>query len=88
MLRIEYIGATWCKVCVTVKPETERLARDFAVKLTMFDVDELDDETITKVPTLRVWEDTVKIAEIVTNHIAALRELLIAKKGVTVTDDF
>ena len=88
MLRIDYIGASWCKVCVTVKPETERLARDFGIKLSMFDVDELDDDTITKVPTIRVWEDNTKIVEIVTNHVATLRDLLITKKGVTVTDDF
>ena len=62
--------------------------RDFGIKLSMFDVDELDDDTITKVPTIRVWEDNTKIVEIVTNHVATLRDLLITKKGVTVTDDF
>ena len=88
MLRIDYIGAKWCKVCVTVKPEVERIARDFGVEVAILDLDELGDETITKVPTLRVWEGETKVSEIVTKHVDALRELLVAKKGVTITDDF
>jgi thiol-disulfide isomerase/thioredoxin len=88
MLRIDYIGAKWCKVCVTVKPAIEKMARDFGVEVAILDIDELGDETITKVPTLRVWEGETKVSEIVTKHVDALRELLVTKKGVTITDDF
>ena len=88
MLRIDYIGAKWCKVCLTVKPAIEKIARDFGVEVTILDRDELGDETITKVPTLRVWEGETNVSEIVTKHVDALRELLVAKKGVTITDDF
>jgi thiol-disulfide isomerase/thioredoxin len=88
MLRIDYIGAKWCKICVTVKPAIEKIARDFGVEVTILDLDELGDETITKVPTLRVWEGEVKVSEIVTKHVDALRELLVVKKGVTITEDF
>jgi len=88
MLRIDYIGAKWCKVCVSVKPAIEKIARDFGVEIAVLDLDELEDETITKVPTLRVWEDATKVAEIVTKHVDSLRELMVAKKGVTITEDF
>uniref|UniRef100_A0A6C0DSM7 Thioredoxin domain-containing protein n=1 Tax=viral metagenome TaxID=1070528 RepID=A0A6C0DSM7_9ZZZZ len=88
MLRIDYIGAKWCKVCVTVKPAIEKIARDFGVEVTILDLDELGDETITKVPTLRIWEGETKVSEIVTKHVDALREQLVAKKGVTITEDF
>jgi thiol-disulfide isomerase/thioredoxin len=88
MLRIDYIGAKWCKVCVTVKPAVEKIARDFGVEVAILDLDELGDETITKVPTLRVWEGETKVSEIVTKHVDTLRELLVTKKGVTITDDF
>jgi hypothetical protein len=71
-----------------VKPAVEKLAHDFGVTVKILDVDELDDETITKVPTLRVFEGTEKISEIVTKHADALRELLSSKKTVAISDDF
>ena len=88
MLRIDYIGATWCKVCVTVKPAVEKLAHDFGVSVKILDVDELDDESVSKVPTLRVYDGEEKISEIVTKHVEALRELLSSKKPVAISDDF
>lgn len=88
MLRVDYIGASWCKVCVTVKPDVERICRDFGVEVRILDVDQLEDETITKVPTLRVFEGDEKVGEIVTKQAEGLRELLTAKKGVAITDDF
>ena len=51
-LRIDYIGASWCKVCITVKPEVELVARSFNVALSVLDADEIEDESIMKVPTL------------------------------------
>jgi thiol-disulfide isomerase/thioredoxin len=88
MLRVDYIGAKWCKVCVTVKPDVERICRDFGVEVRILDVDELEDDTITKVPTLRVFEGDEKVGEIVTKHADGLRELLLTKKGVAITEDF
>ena len=87
-LRIDYIGATWCKVCVTVKPGIENLSKSFDVPLTVLDVDDIQDDEVTKVPTVRVWLDNKKISEITTKHIDELKTLLIEKKGLPATDDF
>jgi|APCry1669188910_1035180.scaffolds.fasta_scaffold429073_1 thiol-disulfide isomerase/thioredoxin len=88
-LRIDYIGATWCKVCVTVKPGIENLSKSFNVPLTVLDVSDVDeDEGVTKVPTVRVWLDNKKVSEITTKHIDELKTLLIEKKGLPATEDF
>ena len=87
-LRIDYIGASWCKVCVTVKPEVELVARSFNVPLALLDADEIEDDSIMKVPTLRVFKDDKLVSEIVTKHVDGLKALLQAEKGLVVTDDF
>ena len=88
-LRIDYIGATWCKVCIVVKPGIENLAKSFSVPLTVLDAADLDDDyEVLKVPTVRVWLDDKKISEITTKHIDELKTLLIEKKGLPATDDF
>ena len=88
-LRIDYIGATWCKVCIVVKPGIENLAKSFSVPLTVLDAADLDDDDeVLKVPTVRVWLDDKKIYEITTKHIDELKTLLIEKKGLPATDDF
>ena len=87
-LRIDYIGASWCKVCITVKPEVELVARSFNVPLALLDADEIEDDSIMKVPTLRVFKDDKLVSEIVTKHVDGLKALLQAEKGLVVTDDF
>lgn len=74
-IRITYIGASWCKVCVTVKPEVEKITGGFNIPLTVLDVD--DGVDIKKVPTVRIYRDDVLVKEIVTGHVAALMETLI-----------
>jgi thiol-disulfide isomerase/thioredoxin len=87
-LRIDYIGATWCKVCVTVKPGVENLSKSFNIPLTVLNVDDIDEDEVTKVPTVRVWLDDKKVSEITTKHIDELKSLLIGIKGLPGTDDF
>ena len=64
---IPYIGATWCSTCKVIKPSTEALAKRFGVPLVIKDFDEdLSEEekdTIRKVPTIRIVEETKQIVE-------------------------
>jgi hypothetical protein len=86
-IRVTYIGASWCKVCVTVKPEIEKITTGFSVPLTVMDADDEGVE-VTKVPTLRLYKDDVLMKEIVTGHVAALRSELESSKGVAIVEDF
>jgi hypothetical protein len=86
-IRVTYIGASWCKVCVTVKPEVEKITTGFSVPLTVMDADDEGVE-VTKVPTLRLYKDDVLTKEIVTGHVAALRSELEASKGLAIVEDF
>jgi len=86
-IRVTYIGASWCKVCVTVKPEVEKITSGFSVPLTVQDADD-DGIEVTKVPTVRVYKDDVLVKEIVTGHVAALRSELEAGKGLSLVEDF
>lgn len=87
-LRIDYIGAKWCKVCVTVKPGVEKLAKDFGVQMVEYDADEMGDDSPNKVPTVRLFKNDVLVKEIVTKHIDSLNDLLSVEKSVVITDDF
>lgn len=87
--RIDYIGASWCKVCKTVKPAVELLAKEFGVMLNILDADDLDEsQAVTKVPTLRIYNTTGEKTEIVTGHAEALKNLLASKAKVVISDDF
>ena len=84
---VTYIGATWCKVCVTVKPEIEKITKGFSVPLSLLDVDD-DGVEVSKVPTVRLYKDSVLVKEIVTGHAALLRSELESIKGVQISDEF
>lgn len=90
---ILYIGAAWCKTCKEIKPATESLATQFSVPLTIKDydddLDETEQSTIKKVPTLRILDSSGKqVAEWNVNQVASLREWLTSNIHVGSTDDF
>jgi thiol-disulfide isomerase/thioredoxin len=87
-LRVDYIGAKWCKVCVTVKPAIEKMAKDFGVTLALYDADDMGDDSPSKVPTVRLFKDDVLVREIVTKHIDSLQDLLTVEKGLVMNDEF
>lgn len=86
--RVDYIGATWCKVCKTVKPEIERLSKEYDITVKLMDVDEDQLEDIKKVPTVRLYKDDVLVKEIVTEHVKGLNTELALTKGVKLDEDF
>jgi thiol-disulfide isomerase/thioredoxin len=90
---ILYIGAAWCKTCKEIKPATESLAKQFNVPLTTKDydddLDETEQATIKKVPTLRILDSSEKqVAEWNVNQVQSLREWLTSNIHVGSTDDF
>jgi len=89
---LEYYGATWCKVCIDVKPAVHKLATDFGVEFVEYDIDELEGDervaNIKKVPTLRIYNNNVLTEEIITKHVEALKTSLSKLKTVVLTDDF
>lgn len=84
---VTYIGASWCKVCVDVKPEVEKLCTGFNVPLLLQDADD-DGVSVKKVPTVRFYKDGVLVEEITTGHVIALRTHLTENKGLAVVEDF
>jgi hypothetical protein len=86
--RVDYIGATWCKVCVTVKPEIEKLAKNYDIAVKLMDVDDDNLEDIKKVPTVRLYKDDILVKEFVTDHVKALTKELALTKSVELDKDF
>jgi len=91
--RIDYIGASWCKVCTIVKPAVVQIAKDFGVELVLLDADTLDEaDAVSKVPTLRVYKNTgtgpTEVVQIVTAHLEALKNILTAHAKVVISDEF
>ena len=69
-----YIGATWCGPCRTAKPRIEELCKKFSIsyKLRDYDADlsEEEKETVTKVPTIQIYQGTALVAEFTSNQVA------------------
>ncbi len=90
-IRIEYIGATWCAPCRTTKPLISVLAYKFACRLDEYEYDEMEEEqrsTILKLPTVRIWKDSVLVKEITTQHADMLELWLRSNVRVNTNEDF
>jgi hypothetical protein len=90
--RVEYYGATWCKVCIEIKPALSKLCADLGIPFVEYDIDELEGDErvvdIKKVPTVRIYQKDAKIDEITTNHVNSIKTALSKFKTVVLTDDF
>jgi len=88
---IQYIGAAWCGTCKVIKPKTEELAKKFNVPLVCLDYDkDLEEEeqaTVTKVPTIRIFRDITRLAEFNVSQVDSLEAWLRGNIPLT-TDDF
>jgi len=89
---IEYFGATWCKVCVDVKPALKTLAADVGVPFTEYDIDEMEGDAkvadIKKLPTVRIFKDGALVETVVTKHVDSVKTTLAQVTKVVLTDDF
>jgi thiol-disulfide isomerase/thioredoxin len=89
MTTLQYIGATWCGPCKTVKPVVATLAHKFTVPVTYLDYDEMEEDVdkaaVKKLPTIRILEEGKVVVEITTNHADTLELWL--RKHVRVNGD-
>ncbi len=87
-MSIQYIGATWCGPCKTVKPLVSVLAHKFSISATFLDYDEMEEEEkadVKKLPTIRILQEGGVVLEITTNHADTLELWL--RKHVRVNGD-
>lgn len=92
MISIKYVGASWCKPCKIVKPDVEKLCERFKLSLIIKDYDddlsESQQNEITKLPSIFIYDESAIIKTIVTNHIEQLTEFLTSSLGIISDDDF
>jgi len=87
---IEYIGASWCTPCKTVKPQILERATKYALPVKTYDIDDDADEpaveSVKKLPTIRIKQGDQTVAELITNHIQQFDEFLTQNMKVSTTD--
>lgn len=71
--------AGWCRKCIYLKPKLEKLAADYFPRIRFFciDVNKIPQRLvnragITKMPTIQLWKDCKKQAEVIGGHKAWL----------------
>ncbi|KAK6933406.1 Thioredoxin domain [Dillenia turbinata] len=71
--------ASWCRKCIYLKPKLEKLAADYNPRLRFYCVDVntvphklVTRAGVTKMPTIQLWKDSRKQAEIIGGHKAYL----------------
>lgn len=71
--------ASWCRKCIYLKPKLEKLAADYHPRLRFYCVDVnavshklVTRAGVTKMPTIQLWKDGKKEAEVIGGHKAYL----------------
>ncbi|CBI31430.3 thioredoxin-like 3-2, chloroplastic isoform X2 [Vitis vinifera] len=69
--------ATWCRKCIYLKPKLEKLAAEYYPRLRFYCVDVntvphklVARAAVTKMPTIQLWKDSKKQAEVIGGHKA------------------
>ena len=87
-----YIGAAWCSTCKTIKPQLEELCKKFSIPMTVKDYDkDLDDDeqaAVSKVPTVRIYNDGVLGAEFNNRQVVSTEIWFSEHIKLTSTEDF
>ena len=92
MVRIVYIGAKWCGPCRAVKPAIQDLCIKFNIPCATLDYDDdlLDHErdVISKVPTVRIYEEDRLLVEFNKDQVLQTKEWLAnAVMSISTNDD-
>ena len=88
---VKYYGASWCAPCHSAKPKIQELCKKCGISLSVYDYDELEEEergTITKLPTVQIWQNKTLEKEIITQHVETLETWISENVRVIPTDDF
>ncbi|CAJ2673474.1 unnamed protein product [Trifolium pratense] len=71
--------ANWCRKCIYLKPKLEKLAADYYPRLQFYSVDVnavshklIARAGVTKMPTIQLWKDSKKQAEVIGGNKAYL----------------
>ncbi|BFG22413.1 hypothetical protein CerSpe_086870 [Prunus speciosa] len=71
--------ASWCRKCIYLKPKLEKLAAEYYPRLRFYSVDVnsvphklVAHAEVTKMPTIQLWKDGKKQAEVIGGHKAYL----------------
>ncbi|KAK9284025.1 hypothetical protein L1049_012284 [Liquidambar formosana] len=71
--------ASWCRKCIYLKPKLEKLAADYYPRLRFYCVNVntvphklVAHAGVTKMPTIQLWKDSKKLAEVIGGHKAYL----------------
>ena len=76
---IVYIGASWCSSCKTIKPAIELLAECYDLDIDILEFDDLEyeeQESVLKVPTVRIMFKGGILANWDSNQVNSLKEWL------------
>jgi thiol-disulfide isomerase/thioredoxin len=91
-MELVYIGAAWCGTCKTIKPQLLDLCRKFSIKMKELDYDKdlvgVEQDAITKVPTIRIVQGERVMAEFNVNQVAQTEAYFTANVKLAATDDF
>ena len=89
---VTYIGAQWCTSCKTIFPKVHDLTTKFQVPLIVKDLDDdlEEDEkmTISKVPTIYIMKDNVRVVEYNVKQVESLDNWLRENTSIQKSDDF
>ena len=87
-----YIGAAWCSTCKVIKPQLLDLCKKFSVAFKEADYDkdltDEEQESVQKVPTVRIRVAGAQVAEFNIRQVVSTEEWLTANIKLTATEDF
>ena len=90
-MELHYIGAKWCKACIVVKPKVKELSEQSKLPLLEHDYDALTEKeqaTIEKLPTIRILENGVILAEFMTSTASDSLKLYLQSKKLLPEEEF
>lgn len=91
-VELTYIGASWCATCKTIKPQLFELCKKFSVAFKELDYDkdlsEEEQESVTKVPTVRIVRAGSTVAEFNVRQVISTEEWFTTNLTLGTTTDF